>query len=256
MASSRIFPLLFLLSAAGLCAQTAPSPESPPPPVDKTPVELDKFIVTGQLDEARDNIAPTLGATSFLIGQQQIQDLPQGADAPFSQVLLRAPGVAGDSAANGDLHLRGEHANLQYRINDVLLPEGISGFGLELDPRFVNSLQLITGSLPAQYGFRTAGIVDIQTKSGSFDPGGGFSLYGGSFDTFRPSFETGGSVGSASCPFASRDRTGKENGTSLGFEREKKREIVANATPPRSSRFSPLSLSIDEEEEEKKKDKQ
>ncbi len=198
MSFPRTLPFLFLASAVWLHAQTAPAPESPPPPVDKAPVELDKFIVTGQLDLARDNIAPTLGATSFLIGQQQIQDLPQGADAPFSQVLLRAPGVAGDSAANGDLHLRGEHANLQYRINDVLLPEGISGFGLELDPRFVNSLQLITGSLPAQYGFRTAGIVDIQTKSGSFDQGGGFSVYGGSFDTFRPSFEAGGSVGNAS----------------------------------------------------------
>jgi hypothetical protein len=37
--------------------------------------------------------------------QQQILNLPQGADAPFNQVLLRAPGVAEDSAANGDLHV-------------------------------------------------------------------------------------------------------------------------------------------------------
>ncbi len=103
--------------------------------------------------------------------------------------------MAEDSAVNGDLHVRGEHANLQYRINDVLLPEGIAGFGLELDPRFVQSMQLITGSLPAQYGFRTAGIVDIQTKSGIFNPGGEVEFYGGSYDTFRPSFEFGGSEG-------------------------------------------------------------
>ena len=103
--------------------------------------------------------------------------------------------MAEDSAENGDLHVRGEHANLQYRIDDVLLPEGIAGFGLELDPRFVQSMQLITGSLPAQYGFRTAGVVDIQTKSGVFEPGGEVDLYGGSYDTFRPSFEYGGSEG-------------------------------------------------------------
>jgi outer membrane receptor protein involved in Fe transport len=62
----------------------------------------------------------------------------------------------------------------------------------------MNSLQLITGSLPAQYGFRTAGIVDIQTKSGSFDQGGEISLYGGSYGTFRPSFEDAGSSGNLS----------------------------------------------------------
>jgi outer membrane receptor protein involved in Fe transport len=160
--------------------------------------ELDPIVVTGDLDETRGLIQPSLGATSFIMDQQQILNLPQGADAPFNQVLLRAPGVAEDSAANGDLHVRGEHANLQYRINDVLLPEGITGFGLELDPRFVQSMQLITGSLPAQYGFRTAGIVDIQTKTGGFDEGGQFSLYGGSFDTVRPSLELGGSKGDLS----------------------------------------------------------
>ncbi len=94
--------------------------------------------------------------------------------------------------------MRGEHANLQYRINDVLLPEGITGFGLELDPRFVQSMQLVTGSLPAQYGFRTAGIVDIQTKSGGFDDNGEVSLYAGSFGTIRPTVETGGSSGNLS----------------------------------------------------------
>src|SRR5260221_3402769 len=95
----------------------------------------------------------------------------------------------------GVLHLRGEHANLQYRINDVLLPEGITGFGQELSTRFVDNLHLITGSLPAQYGFRTAGVVDIHSKSGAFEPGGQVSLYGGRYETVSPSFELGGSQG-------------------------------------------------------------
>ena len=93
------------------------------------------------------------------------------------------------------MHVRGEHANLQYRINDVLLPEGITGFGAELNTRFADRVQLITGSLPAQYGFRTAGIVDIHTKSGAFEPGGDVSMYGGSYDTLTPSFDLGGSKG-------------------------------------------------------------
>ncbi len=157
--------------------------------------QLGNITVVGKLDKARDTIIPDLGATAHTFTEAQIETLSQGANAPFNQVILRAPGVAQDSAANGDLHVRGEHANLQYRINDVLLPEGITGFGLELDPRFIESMRLITGSLPAAYGFRTAGVVDIHTKSGAFENGGEGELYGGSYDTIRPSFEYGGSQG-------------------------------------------------------------
>ena len=188
-----LIPLIIGLTAQPMRSQTDMAQAS-----ETKTTQLDPVIVTGELDETRGLIQPSLGATSFIMYQQQILNLPQGADAPFNQVLLRAPGVAEDSAANGDLHVRGEHANLQYRINDVLLPEGITGFGLELDPRFVQSMQLITGSLPAQYGFRTAGIVDIQTKTGAFDQGGEVSLYGGSYGTVRPSFELGGSTGNLS----------------------------------------------------------
>src|SRR5271166_3566272 len=186
-----------LLSLIALTAATAAwgQADAPPPGADPKATQLDAVVVTDELDQTRGLIQPSLGATSFIMDQQQILNLPQGADAPFSQVLLRAPGVAEDSAANGDLHVRGEHANLQYRINNVLLPEGITGFGLELDPRFVASMQLITGSLPAQYGFRTAGVVDIQTKGGAFEQGGATSLYAGSYDTVRPSFEAAGSDG-------------------------------------------------------------
>jgi hypothetical protein len=157
--------------------------------------ELGHVTVVGKLNQARNQIATDLGASTYAISKEQIASEAQGGNAPFNEIILRAPGVAQDSAANGDLHVRGEHANLQYRINDVILPEGISGFGLELDPRFVESMRLITGSLPAQYGFRTAGVVDIQTKSGAFDNGGEVSMYGGSFDTLRPSFEAGGRQG-------------------------------------------------------------
>ena len=157
--------------------------------------QLGNITVVGQLDKARSQIVPNLGATAYTHTAEQIQNQSQGDNAPLNQIVLRSPGVAEDSAANGDLHVRGEHANLQYRINDVLLPEGITGFGLELDPRFVESMQLITGSLPAAYGFRTAGVVDLQTKSGAFVDGGAAEIYGGSQDTIRPSFEYGGSSG-------------------------------------------------------------
>ena len=72
----------------------------------------------------------------------------------------------------GQLHIRGEHNGLQYRLNGVILPEGLSVFGQALSPRLADSVELITGALPAEYGLRTAGIVDITTKSGDSSNGG------------------------------------------------------------------------------------
>ena len=155
--------------------------------------ELKRVVVTGQLDTARDQIVPYLGATKYSIGQQQIQNESQGSNAPFNKVILQAPGVAQDSY--GQLHVRDEHANLQFRIDDILIPEGITGFGQEIDTHLVKSVDLITGSLPAQFGFRTSGIIDIHTKVGTHLNGGDLSYYGGSHDTIFPSFQVGGMQG-------------------------------------------------------------
>src|SRR4029077_19181317 len=167
-------------------------PAKPNQPANQ-PTKLKEVEVIGNLNEARARIVPALGATEYTITSGQIEDQSKGPNAPFNQVLLRAPGAAQDSF--GQIHLRGEHANLQYRINDVLIPEGITGFGQELDTRFADSVAIITGSLPAQYGLRTAGIVDIHTKNGAFENGGYFSTYGGTYNTFVPAFQYGGSSG-------------------------------------------------------------
>jgi len=161
------------------------------------PSQLREVLVTADLDRAREQIAPSLGAVTYTIGPNQIQSIPAGENAPFQQVLLRAPGVAEDSF--GQVHVRGEHANLTYRVNGVLLPygitSGIGGFGQELDTRIVNSLTLIDGSLPAQFGLHTAGIVDVTTKSGATLNHNELSLYGGSYDTFEPGLLVGGASG-------------------------------------------------------------
>jgi outer membrane receptor protein involved in Fe transport len=188
-------------SVALSCGGTALAQTNSIPATDVTSgsstnvTDLGNVTVVGQLDQARNQILPDLGASAYTIDKNQITAISQGGNAPMSQIILRAPGVVQDNEASGNLHVRGEHANLQYRINGVLLPEGISGFGLELSPHFIESMQLITGSLPAEYGFRTAGVVDITTKSGAFENGGDVEMYGGSYNTINPSFEAGGSQG-------------------------------------------------------------
>ncbi len=154
---------------------------------------IDIDVISKRLDEAREQIQPSLGATRYNFSPEALQNIPQGENAPLNQVLLQAPGVAQDSF--GQIHLRGEHANVQYRLNGVELPEGLSVFGQVITQRFARSLSLITGALPAQYGFQTAGVVDIQTKTGTTNPGGLVSMYGGSWDWLQPSVEFGGTSG-------------------------------------------------------------
>ncbi|MGH8371711.1 MAG: TonB-dependent receptor, partial [Gammaproteobacteria bacterium] len=133
------------------------------------------------------------GTSSYHFDVQTIAALPQGYNAPLQNVLLQAPGVAQDSF--GQLHVRGDHADIQYRINGVILPESISGFGDTLGTRFISKVDFLTGALPAQYGYRTAGIVNITTNDGLQQNGGTVDLYGGSHGTFQPSFDYGGTEG-------------------------------------------------------------
>ena len=99
-----------------------------------------------------------------------------------------------DAESAGGIHIRNEMQPEEFRINGIPLPTGLSYFGQGLSPRFANSFTLITGALPAQYGLSTTGIIDIQTKSGLFAPGGFVSMYGGGYDTLQPSAEYGGSI--------------------------------------------------------------
>ena len=148
------------------------------------------------LDEARDrDLLPKLGASAYRLDLKALDALPQGENTPIDKVLLQTPGVSYDSAvSNPDFHVRNEYANVQYRINGIQLPDGVSALGPVLETGFIGDLELLDGVLPAQYGLRTAGVVDIKTKS-QFDPGGRLDLYGGSWGTFSPSLELGGSQG-------------------------------------------------------------
>jgi outer membrane receptor protein involved in Fe transport len=152
----------------------------------------------GNFDQARDtNLLPKIGASTYTISRQAIENLPQGDNTPIDKVILQMPGVSYDSAvSNPSFHVRSEYANVQIRINGVVLPEGVSALGPFLDTNFIGSMSLLTGALPAEYGLRTAGVLDITSRSFA-TPGGEVSLYGGSRQTFTPSFDYGGSFGNS-----------------------------------------------------------
>jgi outer membrane receptor protein involved in Fe transport len=152
-------------------------------------------VSAAHLKSARIDLSPKVGTTVYTIDRHMIDALGQGDDTPFNEVLLRLPGVDQDSKASGSIHVRDDHGNVQYRINGVQLPESITGFGQSIDTRFVNSIDFMTGALPAQFGLRTAGIIDVDTKEGAAS-GGRVGVMVGSRDYVEPSAEFFGSSGS------------------------------------------------------------
>ncbi len=173
--------------AAG--AQAAPDGDALPAdagPDADTSTTLSAVEVNAKLDTSRNQLSPETGASQYVIGKQAIDQLPLGDATPLNQVLLQVPGIVQDSY--GQLHVRGDHADLQYRINGVIIPESISGFGQTLDTRIINQVQVLTGALPAQYGYRTAGVVDISTKTPAQGTSGSIGITAGSFGTLNPDF--------------------------------------------------------------------
>ena len=192
-------------------------------------------------DAARQAIFAPNGASAFDVNHEAILALPQGANATLDKVLLQAPGVSQDSAASGDLHVRNEHANVQYRINGIALPDGVSGFGQMLDTSLVGRLTLLTGALPAQYGLRTAGVVDITTRTDAFNNSGTVSVYGGSRQTITPSVEYGGTAGNTQY-FVS----GRYFGTGLGLENPTSSPNAIHDDSQQGRGFAYLSTVIDD----------
>jgi outer membrane receptor protein involved in Fe transport len=178
---------LLLSAASPVLGQTEP------PSTTTVSPDLGITVTAKRLDEARGSIQPSLGATVYDFTKPFIDNVPLGENAALNQVLLRAPGVVQDSF--GQIHVRGDHGNLQYRLDGVQLPDGLSRFSQFLMTRSINTMSLLTGALPAQYGLRTAGIADIGVKSGTTDPGADLSVTGGSRDYAQPAGSYGGRYG-------------------------------------------------------------
>jgi outer membrane receptor protein involved in Fe transport len=184
----RLLPLLLLsplsLPAAAQVAGGQAAPEA----------TLPELVVQAQrAAAARQGILARFGSRETVVDRETIEALPGGGAQPLNQVLLQTPGVVQDSF--GDIHVRGEHRNLQYRLNGVALPEGLSGFGQVFDARALRSVGVLTGALPAQFGFRTNAVIDLETRSGALDPGGSIGVQGGSRGTLQPYANWAGLIG-------------------------------------------------------------
>jgi hypothetical protein len=138
--------------------------------------------VTGGMANVLENI-PT---THTDVDQSLITRLPmRSPGSGLSDVItLAAPGVVADS--NGFFHPLGDHAQTSYSIdNQPISDQQSKAFSTQLPPNAIQSLEVITGATPAEYGDKTSLVVNAITKSGlnQKKPTGSFSTTYGSFGT-------------------------------------------------------------------------
>jgi outer membrane receptor protein involved in Fe transport len=150
-------------------------------------------VVTTRINTEPNGLTKT-GNSQYTLTQHDIAALPQGSNTPINEVLLQMPGVVQDDEAQ--VHVEGEHEDLQWRVNGVMMPmDSFTGFGQIFNSFFVQRMSLLDGVLPVTYGYRDAGVLDLVTKNGCSNPGGNVSFYGGQREWLQPSFEYGGCEG-------------------------------------------------------------
>jgi hypothetical protein len=166
------------------------------------PLTLD--VLAPRFDRALNDLSPQTGSSAYHFDQKMIEQMPEGSNSSFAQVLEQAPGVSQDSfgQGQGQIHIHGENGGgIQYRVNDVFIPDAVTSFGEIFSPRFVHVISLLTGVLPAQFGYRNEGVIDIHSKDGCVDRAADLNnleVYGGQRGTIEPSFELGGCKGQLS----------------------------------------------------------
>ena len=139
-------------------------------------------------------IKPNSSGETYSISRKDIEALPRGNNVNLHDVLLTIP-----SAAYGSLkqvHIRQDHANLQFRIDGVPIPDTVTSQYTDLlSPRAWERADILLGGMEAQYGNRTTAVIDITSKSGTKPGFGSIGVFGGSNETVLPSFEYGGTAG-------------------------------------------------------------
>lgn len=110
----------------------------------------------------------------------------QAAGRGIESVLLSFPGFAAD--ANGAIHPRGAHNQMTYVIDGMPITDQLTGaFSNAVDPTIVQTIELFTGDVPAEYGSKVSGVANITTRTGMGSgrkATGSTQLYAAGFDTY------------------------------------------------------------------------
>ena len=107
-----------------------------------------------------------------------------------SLVTLATPGISADS--NGLFHGLGEHAEASFSVDGQPITDQQSKiFSNQIPLDSIQSMEVIAGAPPAEYGDKTSVVINVTTRSGQgvTTPHGSFTASYGSFGTSTGAFD-------------------------------------------------------------------
>ncbi|MBP7617799.1 MAG: TonB-dependent receptor, partial [Geothrix sp.] len=111
-------------------------------------------------------------STHLDIDKSTIERTPTAVQSrAMESILLATPGFVADE--NGRFHFRGSHGQMTYVVDGIPVSDQLHAtFSNSLDPSQVESMEVITGGISAEYGGKPVVVVNVTTKSGLGTPNG------------------------------------------------------------------------------------
>lgn len=111
-------------------------------------------------------IDPGSTGTRTELNVKAIERMPTSPNARgLESVLLTMPGFAAN--ANGAIHPRGAHNQMTFVVDGMPISDQLTGaFANAVDPSVVESVDLFTGNVPAEFGNKVSAVAVVTTRTG------------------------------------------------------------------------------------------
>lgn len=158
----------------------------------KTSLVLGTATTTVNVTEASEDLIDTESTTQTNVDRSLFDKLPlESASSGLSSLVTESsPGVSADS--NGLFHGLGDHASNSFSVDGQPITDQQSKtFSNQLPVGAIDSMQVIEGAPPAEYGDKTSLVIVATTRSGlgATTPHGDVTLSYGNFGTTNEGFD-------------------------------------------------------------------
>lgn len=140
----------------------------------------------------------TSAGTRHAVSVTRIERMPVAVSSRgIEAVLVAFPGFAQN--ANGAIHPRGAHNQMTFLVDSLPISDQLTGaFANSLDVAVVQTAELLTGNIPAEFGSKVSGVAVLNSRSGRGTGrplAGAVAIAGGGFNTAQGSLQLGGEHG-------------------------------------------------------------